>query len=184
MWDYLKDWLRGLSDLLSIVPSSLIILFLELEFSCFHDDPVHVAGFCGKDFGALNLVVTFVVEFVLSHCRRAGLLESDVQQVFLYSSLMYSKCSYTAVWCTASVLILQSDVQQVFLYCSLMYSKCSYTAVWCTASVLILQSDVQQVFLYCSLMYSKCSYTPVSINGQSAHGWQLQCSHINKLYYK
>jgi hypothetical protein len=79
--------LRGLSDLLSFVPSSLFILFLELYFSCFHDSPVHEAGFCEKDFGALDLVVIFVVEFVLGHCQHAGLSESDVQQVFLYSSL-------------------------------------------------------------------------------------------------
>lgn len=69
------------------MPSSLFILFLELDFSCFHKDPVHEAGFCGKGFGALDLAVIFVVEFVLSPCRHARLLESDVQQVFLYSSL-------------------------------------------------------------------------------------------------
>jgi hypothetical protein len=79
--------LKRLSDLLGFVPSSLFILFLELYFSCFHDGPVHEAGFCGKGFGALDLVVIFVVEFMLCHCQRAGLSESHVQQVFLYSSL-------------------------------------------------------------------------------------------------
>ena len=59
--------MRGFSDLLSFVPSSLFILFLGVDFSCCHDDPVHVAGFSGKDFGALDLVVIFVLEFVLSH---------------------------------------------------------------------------------------------------------------------
>jgi len=39
---------------------------MELDFSRLHDDPVHVAGFGGRDFDVLQLTVVFKLESFLN----------------------------------------------------------------------------------------------------------------------
>jgi hypothetical protein len=45
------------------------VVGMELHLQCLTDELVHAAGFGGEDFGALELDVTILVEYVHCHCQ-------------------------------------------------------------------------------------------------------------------
>jgi hypothetical protein len=45
----------------------LFMFVMELQLACVPNDPIHVAGFGGEDFGALELDVMVMVKSMLSY---------------------------------------------------------------------------------------------------------------------
>ena len=64
---------------------------MHLYFYCFSDETIHVASFCGKEFGFLQSDDVVFIEAVFSYCRFVRLGQSDMSPMLFYPKLHFTQ---------------------------------------------------------------------------------------------
>ena len=66
LFEFMKQWLSSFAEIEA--PVSVHVVWKHLHFYGFSDETIHVAGFCGKEFGFLQSDNVVLIEAVFSYC--------------------------------------------------------------------------------------------------------------------